>query len=73
MSANSAGATEPHVRQYERDPCSDERNLATASSPASQWNEASGVNAYVANGAPWCLRHIEQWQCIIIVSGASIS
>jgi hypothetical protein len=32
-----------------------------------------GAIANVANAEPWCLRHIEQWQCDIAVNGPAIS
>ena len=32
-----------------------------------------GAATQVANGVPWCLRHIEQWQCSRSTNGPSIS
>ena len=62
-SGRTVGATEPQVRQKGRSPFSDERYTATASSPASQRKLPVPPIRKVANIAPWCLRHMEQWQC----------
>src|SRR6185503_2220916 len=72
-SGNSIGATEPQLRQCERTPCVDDVYSATESSPRSQRKPKCEAATNVANGAPCCLRHIEQWQCIIAVNGPSSS
>src|SRR5437016_8897898 len=43
------------------------------STPRSQRNLLGCTARAVENAAPWCLRHIEQWQCPMNSKGASAS
>src|SRR5262249_16245628 len=67
------GATDPHVPQKRRMAFADDGYALTACSPLIHRKPEAAVHAKVANGAPWCLRHIEQWQCMRFWSGPSIS
>src|ERR1700761_8964933 len=72
ISLTNIGVTEPHIEQKERVPTS-VVNVAIASCPDTQRKPVKGAATKVANGAPWCLRHLEQWQFTIMENGPSTS
>src|SRR5271155_4726744 len=69
--SNVIGTVDPQTLQLLRTPCGEDWYLNRASSPRTQRKPSSGADTYVANAAPWCLRHIEQWQLIIELKGSS--
>jgi hypothetical protein len=63
------GVTEPQWRQKQRWPFAEEAKQSIWSSPLNHLKPINGAPTKVANAAPWCLRHIEQWQWTIMLNG----
>jgi hypothetical protein len=64
---------DPHLEQKHLRRLEDDSYSAIIAAPDVTVREPVGMTEFVENAAPCALRHMEQWQCSAIPSGAVIS